>query len=98
MYSLKLVELWWRIDMRKSFIVEVYVHVEIEDSKLEQALKDYRECIKATATIDDVFAQVAYNEANGGGFCEGVGENGKEFKAEITGIECEANWVEEGGR
>jgi len=73
----------------KNFIVEVYVEIEIEDSKLEQALKDYRECVKSNATINDVFLQVAYNEANGGGFCEGVGENGKQFAATITGMECE---------
>ena len=75
--------------MKKKYIVEVYVDVEIEDAKLEQALKDYRECINSNATIENVFAQVAYNEANGGGFCEGVGENGSEFKAEITSMECE---------
>lgn len=74
--------------MKKSFIVEVFVDVEIEDSKIEQALKDYRECIKENAGIDDVFKQVAYNEVIGGEFCEGVGENGKDFKAEITDMEC----------
>lgn len=74
--------------MKKDMIVEVWVDVEIEDSKIEQALKDYRECIKTNATIDDVFSQIAYNEVNGGGFCEGVGENGKEFTAEITSMEC----------
>ena len=75
--------------MKKSFIVEVCIDVEIADDKLEQALKDYRGCIKTNATISDVFAQVAYNEANGGGFCEGVGENGKDFMAGIISMECD---------
>lgn len=65
--------------MTKNFLVEVFVDVAIEDSKLHSALNDYRESINSGATLDDVFKQIAYNEVNGGGFCEGVGEPNKDF-------------------
>lgn len=71
--------------MKKSFTVEVYVDVEIPDDKIEKTVKDYRECISENADIDDVLAQVAWNEARYGGFCEGVGENGEDFTATVTG-------------
>ena len=76
-----------RYNMKKTFILECTVEVEIDESRFDDLLKDFRECIKSTATIDTIFRQVAYNEANGGGFCEGVGENGKDFKAGITELE-----------
>jgi len=75
--------------MKKSFTVEVYVDVEIDDSELDQALKDYRECINSEATIDFIFQQIAYLTAVvGDDFHEGIGENGKDFKAEVTGMEA----------
>jgi|WetSurMetagenome_2_1015567.scaffolds.fasta_scaffold03390_8 hypothetical protein len=77
--------------MKKSFVVEVFVDIEIEDSKVEQIVEEYRKYMynASNASINDVFSQIAYNEVNGGGFCEGVGENGEDFKAEITGIEID---------
>jgi len=64
--------------MKKSFTVEVYVDVEIPDDKIEKAVKDYRECISENADIEDVMAQVAWNEARYGGFCKvrGISESG----------------------
>ena len=71
--------------MKKSFTVEIFVDVEISDEKIEKAVKDYRECINETADINDVMAQIAWNEARYGGFCEGVGENVEDFTAIVTG-------------
>lgn len=65
--------------MIKQFLVEVFVDISIEDSKLHRVLNDYRSNINSKATLDDVFKQIAYNEVNGGGFCEGVGEPNKDF-------------------
>lgn len=71
--------------MKKSFIVEIYVDVEIDDSKIEEILKDYQSSIYEGATIQDVMEHIAWNEADGGGFCEGVGDNGKDYIARVTG-------------
>jgi hypothetical protein len=65
--------------MIKKFLVEVFVDVEIKNSKLHKVLNDYRSSINSEATLDDVFKQIAYNEVNGGGFCEGVGEPNEDF-------------------
>ncbi len=73
--------------MKKTFVLECTVEVDIDESRFDDLLKGFRECINSDATINDIFRQVAYNEANGGGFCEGVGENGKDFKAGITDLE-----------
>jgi len=71
----------------KYFTVEIRVSVDIDDDKLDETLKDYRESISSNATIDDVFKQVAWNEARHGDFCEGVGTNGEDFTAVVTSTE-----------
>lgn len=71
--------------MKKSFTVEVYVDVEIPDDKIDEIVKDYRSCISENASIQDVMEQIAWNEVRYGGFCEGVGENGEDFTATVTG-------------
>ncbi len=73
--------------MHKRFTVEIRVSVDIPDDKLDEILKDYRESISSNATIDDVFKQVAWNEARHGDFCEGVGENGVDFTAAVLDTE-----------
>ena len=84
--------------MIKQFLVEVFVDVSIEDSKLHRVLNDYRSSINSEATLDDVFKQIAYNEVNGGGFCEGVGEPNKDFTIadftidSVEEIEDDINW------
>ena len=70
--------------MKKSFVVSVFVDVEIPDKKIEKTIKDYRECINETAGINDIMQKIAWNEARYGGFCEGVGENGEDFMANVT--------------
>jgi hypothetical protein len=75
--------------MKKSFTVEIYVDVEIPDNKISEVVKDFRESIDSTATITEVMEHIAWNEATGGGFCEGVGENGKDFTAFVTGNDVE---------
>ena len=74
--------------MKRTIIVETCIVVEIDDSKIPELLKGYRASIKTGATITDLFFQVAYNEVNGGGFCEGIGEPDKDFTVEITSVEC----------
>jgi hypothetical protein len=76
--------------MKKSFVVTTFVDVEIEDGKIPEVLKDFRACIKDEATVMDVFAHAAQNEAQWEGqFCEGIGENGREYVARVTCIDTE---------
>jgi hypothetical protein len=76
--------------MKKSFVVTTFVDVEIEDGKIPEVLEGFRECINDEATVMDVFAHVAYNEAKWEGkFCEGIGENGREYVARVTCIDTE---------
>jgi hypothetical protein len=77
--------------MIKSFDVVVSVEVIILDDKLDSMLKDYQNTISGkSGTINDMFAHIAWNEARWEGqFCEGCGDNGKDFVAVISGSEVE---------
>ena len=77
--------------MTKTFDVITTVEVTIEDANLDTMLKDYQECIIENGTVNDMLEHIAWNEARREGqFCEGCGDNGKDFKAEISGSEIEA--------
>lgn len=76
--------------MTKTFDVITTVEVTIEDANLDTMLKDYRECINGTGTVNDMLEHIAWNEARWEGhFCEGCGDNGKDFEASIIGSEIE---------
>lgn len=70
--------------MKKKVTVTFDIEVEIEDSKLEETLKGFREIIAENADIEDVMYQIAWNEVKFGDFCEGVGENGIDFTAKVV--------------
>ena len=70
--------------MTKTFDVITTVEVTIEDANLDTMLKDYRERINGTGTVNDMLEHIAWNEARWEGqFCEGCGENDKDFIATI---------------
>ena len=73
--------------MIKRFNVTTIVEVTIDDNKIDSMLKDYQECISGKrGTLTDMFEHIAWNEAHWEGcFCEGCGNNGKDFVAEIIG-------------
>lgn len=75
--------------MKKCFCVEFYVDVEIPDDTIATVVKDFQGCIDSRADIHDIMKHIAWNEASGGGFCEGVGENGKDFIAKIKETDIE---------
>jgi len=76
--------------MKKHFEIRQYVEIEISDEKLEQILKDYRECIYSEAEIEDIFKQIAYHEAVlNSDFCEGIGEKGVDYFASCEEVEVE---------
>lgn len=76
--------------MKKTMIATFEVEVEIEDEKVEGALKDYQNIVSGEdGTIEDLFSHIAWNEVRHGGFCEGVGDNGIDFTAKIEYSEVE---------
>jgi len=76
--------------MTKTYDVITTVEVTIKDEDIPTMLKDYRGCINDSGSLDDMMKHIAWNEARWEGqFCEGCGDNGKDFMAEITGSEVE---------
>jgi len=65
------------------------IDVEILDSQEDETLKDFRSSMSSTADIFDVMKHIAWSTCMHGDFCEGVGDNGKEFFAEILDNDSE---------
>ena len=59
------------------------VVVTIPDDKLDSMLKDYKEIINETATIDEMFEHIGWSIGTSeSSFVEGCGEDGIDFKIE----------------